>query len=173
MLDTINPETQQPPIAAGAHPPRRLLVAEHGTLWQPLAEVWREQSTLVSVLIQRSGETEPMFVRRLCAAIASAQLEGHAFDCAALVVAEEAGPHAEPARARLLQLLAQSLLRVARPIALQVHCPTGASLALCRSLERIQRSVAREFRGSAQFVLCVGTPSSEASNGPVAELAAG
>jgi len=154
MLETTDRPTAPVPIAAGAMVPRRLLIAEPETPWPALAEDWRKYGAQVSVLIQRAAEPEPAFVRRLCAAIASAQLEGQPFEGAALVMADDTGAHVQAARERTLQLLAQSLLRAARPIALQVHCPSGASAAFWRSLERVQRAIAREFRDGAQFIVC-------------------
>jgi hypothetical protein len=137
---------------------RYLLVAEPGTAWPALAERWREHGAEISVLLQHTGEAEPAFSRRLCTTIARAELHGMSFDGAALIANDAAGPGADAARMRLVQLLAQTLLRSARPITLYLGCEVSAPAPVRRCIERIQRTVAREFRDLPLFTLRTGLP---------------
>jgi hypothetical protein len=137
---------------------RHLLVAEPGTSWPALAERWREHGAEISVLLQHGEEAEPAFTRRLCTTIARAELHGMSFDGAALIANDAAGPGVDAARMRLVQLLAQTLLRSARPITLYLSCEASAPAPVRRCIERIQRAVAREFRDLPLLTLRAGVP---------------
>jgi hypothetical protein len=160
MIDSIHSNTArraEPRVAVAA--PRCLLIAEPDTRWPELAETCRERGAEVAILLQHASEPEPVFARRLCTAVARAQLEDRPFDGAVVFVNDELAPHHEPARARLLQLLAQTLLRTAHPVTIHVDCSKAAAAPLHLSLERIQRAVARQFREFALLSVCIGSPS--------------
>lgn len=143
---------------AAAALPRCLFVAEPGAPWTALAERWRKQGAEISVLLQHAAEAEPAFTRRLCTTIARADLHGESFDGAALLANDGASQTADASRMRLVELLAQTLLRSSRPVTLYLGCEASAPAAVRRSIERIHRVVAREFRDLPLLTLRAGLP---------------
>jgi hypothetical protein len=173
MIISIRQSETLRPIAAHPVPPRHLLVAEDGSAWPAVAEKWREQGHEIAVLPRDAGESEPAFARRLCTAIARAQLDGRPFDGAALLLRDAVDAFSEAVRARLLQQIAQTLLRTARPVTIHLVYPEPASVALRQSVERIHRAITREFRELPLLALHIGAPTRPPPRDALGVLATG